>query len=102
MNTRPAYVQDMEGTEKVFLVEQTDFRGPDRSRMMNNIRDNIIENYGNPKLLAQRLKEMLDDEVGPQWHVVVGTDYAAFMSFSPGSYIQARYGDLTVLMYQLH
>ncbi|VDM34957.1 unnamed protein product [Hydatigera taeniaeformis] len=77
MATRPAYTEDMESTQKVFMVEQTDFRGPNRSRTMATIRDRIVEFYSDPKIMAQKLKEMLDDEVGPQWHVVVGSDYAA-------------------------
>lgn len=77
MNTRPAYAQDMEATPKVFIVEQTDFRGYRRSEIMAKIRDMIEKHQNGPRELAIELKEMLDSECGQYWHVIVGTDYAA-------------------------
>ncbi|CDS42201.1 hypothetical protein ECG_04538 [Echinococcus granulosus] len=91
----------MEGTPKVFLVERADFRNPNRSEIIGKIREITIKSQKEPKEMASRLKDMLDEDIGRHWHVVVGTDYAAFMSYCPGGYIQARYGDLTILMYRL-
>ncbi|VDK35818.1 unnamed protein product [Taenia asiatica] len=88
-------------TRQPYIVEQTDLRGPDRNKVLATI-DECIKQIDNPMTFAKELKDKLDDSVGQQWHVVVGTDYAAFMSFSPGSYMQVRSGDHTVLMYRLH
>ena len=77
MSTRSAYIQDSEPTPKVFILEQTDFRGYERNEIMSKIRSKIEQHQENPKELALHLKEMLDEECGRYWHVVVGTDYAA-------------------------
>ncbi|VDL18719.1 unnamed protein product [Hymenolepis diminuta] len=105
MDQRSAYVSDMEPTPRVFMVEKTDFRGRQRSKVMEDIRKCILdhqrEDEDSKKDLAHDLKEMMDEHYGRFWHVVVGTDFSAFMSYCPGSYIQASYGDLVVLLFRL-
>ncbi|VDD77759.1 unnamed protein product [Mesocestoides corti] len=101
-NTRTAFPQDMEETfSDVFMVERTDVNVADRARMARIIESIIVPGYKDPRQAARDIKEALDDDFDRNWHVIVGTDFACYMSFSPGFYMRASYRDLVIQVFRL-
>lgn len=76
MTTRPAYVEDMEQTPKIFVVEQTDMKGAIRLEVMERIRSVIQQPDKPTRQYAQEIKDALDENADKFWHCIVGCDYA--------------------------
>lgn len=59
--------------------------------------DNIKVQYK----MSKHIKEKFDEKYGPNWHCVVGKNFASFVSYESKHYIFFYEGQLAILLYKI-
>lgn len=51
--------------------------------------------------IAKHIKEKFDEKYGPNWHCVVGKNFASYTSYESKHYIFFYEGQLAILLYKM-
>ncbi|BHF64188.1 hypothetical protein SprV_0200718700 [Sparganum proliferum] len=102
MESRGAFVEDMEPMPPIVIVEKTDIKPEERHQILEIISNRLKSTDQQKGQLAQDIKEELDNTTGHlYWHCIIGTDFACFVTYTPGSFMRVTYGDTTVQVFRL-
>lgn len=86
------------------IIKATDMSGEMQEKIIKEIIDeemaSLVAGDALERDVAQRMKQKLDREQGPRWHVVVGKNFGSFVTHEQGHFLYAYHGPWAILLFK--